>query len=449
VRTLELFSCAWLAGMAIACGGNLSTPTDSDGDAGSAGSEDGGRAAAETGGASGAGGSMSPVVSGMQSPGGSTSGPSGPVPPMGSDPGQAPSTPLPPTAGPLECGAETEKVSDTFCERRLPCRSTELVVACRADADDNWQCDCTGALDAEEYVLRGAGDATSACKLAMGLCRDEEEPESDVDCSVQMSSGNRTRCERAQNCTHTAELDAGLVAEVSALQLVACEQVDAGLIECTCATNGSVRLYEVARDDVEASCEDALTWCAGPKPEFSDEPSCEPMFQGSGDSCDLSLRCRRAESVGADATAVQIESRSSSCALDGDAWVCSCQSDVRALEFELLEASGGAQTCETAIDVCSPDLELESQGALACSRSSYDQGAGYCNAQIACEQPVAAGEERLVARRAVHVTCIEGDESSWSCACDSGFDSATLEMTGDEPCVEAIEACPEELGIAL
>jgi hypothetical protein len=227
----------------------------------------------------------------------------------------------------------------------------------QGSAEDTLQCQCNGPNVYKNYLVSGI-PATSAC-LELQLCSDEPSvvlPE--PTCMVTNESTSNSYCDLQRECSQTAETADGVTIDVTQYEYANCSFSNG---EATCSCQGGVRNLYFGMDigSTAEACGDAIAVCQTEDDIVPEgEITCSTASQSSGQGyCSASIDC--AQDAVVNGTTISVHaSMNASCTPDGDAYACSCSSNVASASLQV-EADTEWDACSQAATECPELIDID------------------------------------------------------------------------------------------
>lgn len=360
----------------------------------------------------------------------------------------------PPLPLPEGCEPEMPSADEDSCALSVVCGPSSDYVSCTLLESGYWQCNCTPFHADRFYEIDGAS-GMDACTAASYLCVDDLEL-GDETCATRYGTSNPHWCDAELACGRSIGIDlpSGVEAWLVDYTSVQCEGADEeSSFDCSCVRDGTTtNYYAISQADADV-CGPLADFCkSGEQPVFGDEASCvETSNEYSSDSCLQTQTCTRTAELTDLVQLGESETFSSSCEeLDDTTSRCRCWDDETNDSF-LVESDAEPAACTTAFLNCAEDATIEVQGDAECALASLSSDAGYCNAELTCEQPVTVDGREAIAEGRLGFLCMqETPGEPWWCSCSSSEGTATFELgvesaSTSEVCAAAPAACIEQL----
>jgi hypothetical protein len=426
-------------------GGNGSGPGGSESVGGEASPTTGGRGGGSAGGSVGGRAAGGGSTVGGRATGGKGNPPvTGGVPGTGGTGGTAGEG----TGG--NCKPITTSSSLDSCSLELSCDDGYSYTSCYNQRVGNWYCECasrTGRL--QTYEVTGVV-GLAACQTISDLCGDGvPQIEGPEECLPQYESRATTYCDLQQRCTRSLAITEDVDAVVATYRNVSCSGVSAARMDCYCS-NGLT--LQVEGQDGTAACDTVLEICENPDIKPTGPEVCTTEQQGAGlNYCSSSLRCTQSLEVDGGVIGVTTGTRSANCTAADGGSVCDCFDQNNYLRFSSERSPDEIATCNDFAQNCTSVDELGLNGPLTC-KPIYQQGdSQYCNVNVECSQAGSLGDEPIRAFGSVNGYCTMAN-GAWSCTCNSGIESAAVEVDADDgwaACTELIERCPDLVEVQI
>jgi hypothetical protein len=282
-----------------------------------------------------------------------------------------------------------------------------------------------------------SGGSVSGGPAPIGASSGENQAPPDLDtCQEVYRSTSQDWCELQLEC------------EGSSL-FTYCQGQGAGTQYCECGGNfgySGFQLEDVG--DVDA-CQAVLEACTSEEEiTFDGPPECTTDYQSaSGDYCEVGVQCTQSAELGEGVSAVLSEYQYAYCNDRGDgSWNCQCNGAGGTVSFDLGDPPGGIATCNGALEICSGVAAAETSGPIECARTYQSANGQWCDAQIDCTQSADVGGVSVDVHANIWANCEQTGDTTWTCSCNGGSDSATFEVEsadGWDSCSEASEMCPD------
>ncbi|MBN1605603.1 MAG: hypothetical protein JW940_03180 [Polyangiaceae bacterium] len=394
------------------------------------------------------------VAVGGASPVGGTAGVGGPVLADGGGPiaGTGGTVTIDPPPIPAGCRVIGDTVSDySYCQLNLVCDNDYVSTYCSADYQGGWYCDCYSSKQYLNYSVKGA-DAAEACAAVSQLCSAEDPlalmgPET---CVADDPSPQSYDCQL--QCKRTAELRGGVSVALSTSTYAYCFEQN-GRQRCECYNDMSSRTFDISGVDGDSSCRLALDLCdPDPSIVFDGPTECETGYAYSYSGyCELQQDCWQSAAVRENVTALQYDSRYSSCYDDNPSGTtCSCYGNQWSMAFQLPGRQANDGACSDAQAICAQPEGIVLSGDPECERVAQSVDPNYCDAQIVCTQSARWGDTDLTMNPWLWLTCQPETSGAWLCMCSAGMQTVNFEVgaaQGWDVCTEAAERCPDLIDV--
>jgi hypothetical protein len=349
---------------------------------------------------------------------------------------------------PAGCELMGDPASDgSFCAVNLVCDNDYVNTFCSVDYQGGWYCECLSNNRYLTYVVKGA-ESAEACAAVSELCSSADPLEimGPETCVADGPTPQGSYC--GLQCERTAELRGGVSATLTTSMYASCSYQN-GRQRCQCSNGMSSRTFDISDADGASSCKVALDLCGSDAPIVFDGPTrCEAGYEYSYVGyCESQQDCWQSVAVREDVTALQYDSRYSSCHDDHPGGTyCSCYGNQWSLAFQLPERAADSGACADAQAVCARPEDVVLSGGLECERSYQSAGPDYCDAQITCAEPATWGDLDLILNPGIGLNCQPKSSGAWICMCYSGTQTVGFELEaaqGWDVCTAAAERCPD------
>jgi hypothetical protein len=423
-----------------------------DGEAGAATASGGRASGGRGGGTAGAGGS------GAVGGGGPVVGGRGPIPTGGK--GNPPTGGVPGTGGVIgtagdgsggDCTPVSTSSTIDSCSLELSCENGYSYTSCYNQRTGSWSCECasrTGQF--QTYDITGVV-GLAACQTVSDICSDGSFPqiEGPEECKPQFESRTATYCELQQSCTRSLAITDAVNATIARQRYVSCSGVNAGRLDCYC--NNGLNVQVEGQDGTEA-CDTVVELCDNPDVEPTGPVTCTTETQGAGPSyCSTIHRCSQPLEVGGGVIAVSVGTRSVSCTESMGGALCDCSDQTNYLRFFSELSASDIATCNQFAESCPAVDELGLNGPLTCAPNSQQGDVQFCNINIECSQAGTLGDQPIRAFGSINGYC-QPLNGVWSCSCNSGTESASVEVEADggwDACTELVDLCPDLVDVQI
>jgi hypothetical protein len=426
-------------------GGNGSGPGGNEGVGGEAG------ATTVTGGRGGgaAGGSVGGGSPGGRAP---TTGGKGNPPVTGGVPGTGGVIGTAGDGSGGDCVPVSTSSSLDSCSMELSCDDGYSYTSCFNQRVGTWYCECAGRTGQfQTYDVTGVV-GLAACQTVSDICRGSDNPqiEGPEECVSQSESRTATYCDLQQRCSRSLDITDEVAATVARQRSVSCSGLNAQqAMDCYC-NNGLI--VQLEGQDGTKACDTVLELCEDPDIVPRGPVVCTPEAQGAGPNyCSSTQRCSQSLEIDGGVVGVSVGTRSVNCSATTGGSLCECFDQTNFLRFYSELSPTDVATCNLFAQTCTTVDELGLNGPLSCA-PSYQQGdSQFCNVNIECSQAGTLGDEPIRALGNIDGYC-QPLNGVWSCTCNSGIESATVEVDADggwDACTELMELCPDLVDVQI